>query len=139
MKYTKAVLIWLLIIPTIIINAILRRFITEPLFGDNFALPLSNIILSFLVFYIAYFFIPKLGKGKVSEFISIGIIWLALISFFDLIINLSNNLFISEFFYAHDITHGNLWFIVLVICFLAPLLVAKWKNLIIIEQNKRFK
>jgi len=137
MKYTKAALIWLLIIPAIILNGILRRFVTEPLFGDNIALPLSNIILSILIFFIAYLFIPKIKKGKKADFILIGIIWLALISLFDFLINMSNNLFVSEFFYAHDITNGNLWFLAILMCFVAPMIVANLRNLIEVENKKK--
>ena len=125
MKFLKAALIWVLIIPLAIINGALRDFITEPLLGSGAALPLSGILLSAMIFITAYLLVPKLGNMKSYEYCLIGAMWFVLTNLFDLIMILVSGNPISDFFMMFDITTGNLWILVVVSCLVSPALAAK--------------
>ena len=129
MKYFKATLIWLLITPLAILNGGLRIYITEPLIGESIALPLSSIILSMLIFALAYFLIPKIGKCKKSEYLIIGAIWFVLTNLFDLVFTILENGTASDFVELFDVTTGSLWIVVIIVCFISPLLVARARKL----------
>ena len=65
MKFAKAILIWMLLIPLAILNGAVRDYITEPLLGSRIALPLSGIILGLFILAVAYLLlIPKMAKVK---------------------------------------------------------------------------
>ena len=130
MKFVKAILIWVLIIPLAILNGVLRENITEPLLGSGAALPLSGIILSALIFAAAYLLIPKIGRCKASDYILVGVIWFALTNLFDLSMIVISGSPISDFFEMFDITTGNLWSLVVVACLLSPILAAKIRKLV---------
>jgi hypothetical protein len=131
MKFIKAILIWLIMTPLGILNGGLRVYITEPLLGSKAALLLSGIILSVLIFLMAYLLIPKIGKCKTSEYILIGSMWFCLTNLFDLFISIFiENGTIMDFFRLYDITTGNLWSLVVIVCLISPVLVAKIRNII---------
>ena len=131
MIFLKAILIWLSITPLAILNGALRDFITVPYLGYDIAMPLSGIILSVLIFIVSYLLIPKIGKQKAATFIVIGAIWFVLTNLFDLLFVVIENRPVSDFFAMFDITTGNLWCLVIIVCFTAPILVAKARKLIV--------
>ena len=130
MKFAKAVLIWVLIIPLAILNGALREQITEPLLGSSVALPLSGIILSVLIFIMAYLLIPKIGKSKAAEYVLVGVIWFALTNLFDLVMIMVSGNPVSDFFKMFDVTTGNLWSLVVIACLVSPVLAAKLRKFI---------
>ena len=130
MRFVKAFLIWLLMAPLGIINGVLRETVTEPLFGSNIALPLSGIILSILIFVLAYILIPKIGKCNAKEYIIIGIMWFVLANILDFVVTLVERGTITDFIKLYDISTGNLWCFVVIVCLTSPFLVAKIKKLI---------
>ena len=130
MKFAKAILIWVLIIPLAILNGVLREQITEPLLGSSIALPLSGIILSVLIFVAAYLLIPEIGKSKASEYVLVGVIWFTLTNLFDLVMILAVGNPVSDFWGMFDVTAGNLWSLVVIACLVPPILAAKIRKLI---------
>ena len=130
MIYIKAILIWLLMVPLSILNGGFRIYIAEPLWGNHIAQPLSGIVLSVLVFAMAYILMPKIGKCKTGGYILIGLMWSVLANLFDLLMTIAETGQVSDFLIMYDIATGNLWSVVVIVCFLSPLLTAKIKNLI---------
>jgi len=133
-KYLKAIGIWFLIIPLAILNGSLRDYIIEPLLG-NIALPLSGVILIVVIFIVAYFLIPKIGKCKPIEYLIIGIGWAVLTNLFDLLMIKIENRTLSEFFEMYDITTGNLWIVVVIVTLVTPSIVGKLKAEHIVENQ----
>jgi len=131
MKVIKSILIWISFIPFAILNGGLRDIIIEPLFGTNIALPLSSIILSIVIITLTYFLLPMLGKGRSIEYILIGTLWFVLTNLFDLLLVISVNRPLTDFFQAFDITTGSLWILVIITCLISPILTAKIRKLII--------
>lgn len=130
MKFVKAFLLWLGIVPCAILNGTLREIVTEPLLGSVIALPLSGILLCGMVFAIAYFFIPKIEKGAAATYLLIGVMWFALTNLFDFSMTVRGDRPLSDFFDMFDITTGNLWSLVVVTCLISPVLTAKMRKLI---------
>ena len=123
-KYLQAFGIWLLLIPLGILNGGFRIYVTEPLLG-SFALPLSSIILSIMIFAAAYFLVPKIGECKPTEYIGIGIGCAILTNIFDIIVTKIENRPFSDFLEMYDITTGNLWILVVIVTLITPIIVGK--------------
>lgn len=129
MKFVKVFLIWTLMLPLGILNGGLRIYVTEPLLGSRIAQPLAGVILSILIFIVAFLLIPKVGKFTMIEYIFIGIAWFVLTNVAELLISIIEGVPVSEFFRAFDITTGNLWTLVVVVCLISPALTAKIRKL----------
>lgn len=130
MKFVKAFLIWLVLILLAIVNGAIRSYVTEPLFGANIALPLSGIVLSVMIFVTTYLLISKIGKSKPFVYILIGVMWLVLSNLFDFVMTIVAGNPLSDFIGMFDITTGNLWSMVVVVCLISPILTAKIKKII---------
>lgn len=126
-KYLKALGIWFLIALLGVLNGGLRIYIVEPLLGD-IAQPLSGIVLSIMIFMLAYYLIPKIGKCKPIEYIFIGIGWAVLGNVFDLLITIIEKRPLSDFFGMFDITTGNLWIVVVITTLISPSIIGKIKS-----------
>jgi hypothetical protein len=125
----KSVLIWLSIIPLAVFNGGLREAFLIPWLGENYAQPISEIILCLLIFIVSLIFIPRIGKGKQKTYWKIGILWIILTIVFETILGLAMGNTFSELLKAYDITTGNLWLLVVVFAGVAPWLVAKKRKL----------
>jgi len=77
----KAIAIWLVIVIMAIANAVLREKILNPAIGSALALPLSGLLLSAIVFLIAFIGYPKnsscrsiglLMHDKINQFMKTG-------------------------------------------------------------------
>jgi hypothetical protein len=130
MIFVKALLLWLAIVPCAVVNGGLRDIVTEPLLGAAIAQPLSGVLLSGVIFAVAYFFIPKIGKGTPATYIFIGLMWFALTNLLDLSMILASGQPLSDFLVMFDITTGNLWSLVVIVCLASPILAAKLRKLI---------
>ena len=126
----KSILIWLSIIPLAILNGALREAFLTPWLGENFAQPISGIILCLLIFIVSLIFIPRIGKGEQKTYWKIGILWIILTIVFETIFGLAVGNSFSELLRAYDITTGNLWLIIVIFIGIAPWLIAKIKRII---------
>lgn len=126
----KSLLIWLSIIPLAILNGGLRDKVITPLIGEIWALPLSGVLLCVMVGILCYFTIPRLGKGTVATYRTIGLLWVVLTIGFETGMGLITGESFRELVKAYDITTGNLWLLVVVFVGIAPWLTAKQRKLI---------
>jgi hypothetical protein len=129
MKFLKAALIWLTILPLAILNGGIRDYVTAPLFGSNIALPLSGIILSALILGMACLLIPKIGKSSVADYILTGVLWVVLTNIFDLSLIFAEGKPLADFLSMFDVRTGNLWALVNISCLISPILAAKIRKL----------
>lgn len=130
MKYAKAFLIWLLMLPMGIINGAVRVIVTEPLLGSAIALPLSGIIFSVLLFFTAFLLIPKIGKCSMTEYIIIGAAWFILTNAAEVAITVIEGNPASGVLMQFDVTTGNLWLLVVTVCLVSPAVAAKVRGLV---------
>lgn len=125
----KSILIWLLIIPFAILNGVLRESVLNSILGENVALPISGILLSLIIFLIAYFLLPKLKLNNVKTPCYIGLLWMALTIIFEFGIGALSGQDFQEMLLAYNPLSGNLWLLVLIVTGISPWLVLKIKGL----------
>ncbi|MBK5723055.1 hypothetical protein JGH11_19490 [Dysgonomonas sp. Marseille-P4677] len=126
----KSLLVWVLIIPLAILNGGFREKILMPWFGEQFALPISGILLCILIFLVTVLLLHKLVKGGNKTYWAIGSVWIFLTIGIEFIIGSIMNNPIEEMLAAYDITTGNLWLLVVIFTGFAPWLSAKIRKII---------
>lgn len=127
MKYVKGILVWVLIIPIAMLNGALRDNILTPELGSDNSLLLSGLILSACIFIIAIIFIPKL-KLTFKQASAIGLIWFLLTNLFDILLVYLEGNNLLNFFEAFDVSTGNLWIVVILSSFFAPVFARSIKK-----------
>ena len=121
MKILKSLIIWICFIPAAILNGGLREYVLAPAIGQKWALPVSGVILSVLIFLITWFMYPRLIKnGTSKERWQIGIVWVLLTVIFEFAIGIAEDHSIAELLAAYNPLTGNLWLLVLAVTLLSP-------------------
>ena len=126
----KSILIWLSIIPLAILNGGFREKYLLTWAPENYAVPISGIILCLLIFIVSYIFIPRIGKGKPETYWKIGALWVILTIVFETILGLAMGSTLTELLEAYDVTTGNLWLLIVLLIGIMPWTVAKIKRII---------
>lgn len=127
----KAVAIWLVILVMAIINAGIREKILTPTIGSGLALPTSGLLLSIIVFLIAFVSTPFFGSMESKAYITIGVAWFALtLSFEFLFGHFVTGQAWLEIVQVFDVRKGNLFVVALLATLVAPWLSAKARGLI---------
>lgn len=127
----KAIGIWLVILIMAIVNAAVREKLLLPAVGYEFALPASGLLLSVMIFLIAFISIPLFSSAGSKEFIMVGVVWFALTLSFEFLFGY----FVSgeswlEIVKVFDVRKGNLFLVALLVTLVAPWLSAKARDLI---------
>ena len=125
----KSILIWLSIIPLAILNGGFRETVLIPRLGENYAQPISGIILFLWIFFVSLIFISRIGKGSPKTYWKIGVLWVVLTIVFETFLGLSMGDRLTELLKAYDITTGNLWPLVVLFTGITPWLIAKIKKI----------
>lgn len=127
----KAIAIWLVILTMAIANAAVREKLLAPTIGPGFALPASGLLLSVIIFLIAFVSIPYFGSTEIGGYITIGIVWLVLTLSFEF---LFGHFFAGkpwhEIMQVFDVRKGNLFVLALFVIVISPWLSAKLRGLI---------
>ena len=118
--------IWLLILVCAIINGAFREAALLPLLGTSAAFIASGILLSACIVGISLWLVPRLGQLRRAQAVGLGLFWLSLTLAFEfgfgrLVMHRSWN----ELFEACTFKNGNLWSLVLLVTFTAPILAAR--------------
>lgn len=129
----KSILIWVLMIPFAILNGGLREFVLNNLLGRKLALPLSGVLLSLIIFLIAYLFVSKLKITESKSCCIIGLIWMSLTLIFEFTMNIWSGMSLSDMLAVYNPMTGNLWILVISTTVISPLLAVK------IQMKKRTK
>lgn len=119
MKYFKAFVAWLIILPIAMLNGGFREYVLSGL--GIIAMPLSGIILSVCIFIIAYLLIPKIKNCNKLDYVIFGVMWFILTNLFDYIMIIKSGKGISQLINQYDFTNGNLWTLVVISTLTAPL------------------
>lgn len=127
-KYLQAIGIWILIIPLAILNGILEKMCWQYLvpWPDL----LRGILLSFLIFAVTYYLIPKIKDCGQKDYIIFGVIWFLLTNIFDLGMFLKNGGWESDLLVPYHFLDGNLWILVPLTTLISPIVVAWMRHLI---------
>lgn len=127
--FTKASVVWIAIAILAMGNGILRESVLVPSIGQDAALPISGIILSFIVFIVTYFTLPFFGKHDFITYILIGFQWVLLTLLFDVVLgHYVMEKSWSTLLQMFNIMNGDLFILVLLTSLISPLIVAKIKG-----------
>ena len=124
MNILKSFIIWLCFIPVAILNGGLREYVLVEAIGEEWALPVSGIILSVCIFLITWMLLPRMIKAFTSkDSWLIGIGWALLTIVFEFAAGLGST--VSELLAAYNPLSGNLWLLVLATTLLSPIVTKK--------------
>ena len=131
MKMLKSFLVWLCFIPAAVLNGGLREYGLTEVIGEEWALPVSGIILSVCIFLITWLLLPRMIKAFTSkDGWLIGISWALLTIAFEFAAGLAGGSTVSELLAAYNPLSGNLWLLVLATTLLSPIIVKLIHNAI---------
>ncbi|MGM0656777.1 MAG: hypothetical protein ACQETR_15885 [Thermodesulfobacteriota bacterium] len=122
----KAFAVWLSILMLAIANGALREGVLISVLGKPSGLILSGILLSGLIFGMAYIALPWFGRIPVESYAVIGIGWLCLTLVFEFTFGrIIQGKSWPQLLQAYMFKEGNIWPIVLVVVALSPYAAAK--------------
>ena len=129
--WSKAFVLWLVILPVAIGNGILRELVLIPALGRPIGLTASGIALSLLILGIALLGAPWYGALHARKYWHIGALWLALTVAFEFGFGrLVQHETWDELLHAYTFSGGNIWPAVLVMVFIAPRLAARARRIV---------
>lgn len=125
-KILKVVGLWFLIAVLAVANGFLRDVVIAPVFGMEYALPLSGVTLSLIIMLVSFYAVSWLGPGSDLYYLGIGTIWVMMTLGFEygtgyFLLGLS----FQEISQVFDLAGGNLFAIVLLVTLLAPMFLAR--------------
>ncbi|MGB5444538.1 MAG: hypothetical protein WBM99_03440 [Psychromonas sp.] len=127
----KAIGIWLIIVFAAICNGLFREKVLTSLIGAKLALPVSGLLLSLLVLFVAFIFIPFFNTQQPGIYFAVGILWVAITLAFELLFGhfvLDKSW--QEIIQVFDIRNGDLFTVVLLITAVAPWIAAKARGIL---------
>lgn len=119
--------VWVILVFLAILNAVLREGVISPALGDYAGHVLSSIILSVIIFIVAYLFLRSLSQVFTGqELLLIGFLWLVLTVAFEFlfghyVMGQSWSALLSDY----NIFKGRVWILVLISTFISPTLAGK--------------
>jgi hypothetical protein len=124
MIFIKALLLWIIIAFTEVLQSIVRvRLLQRPL-GDHRGRQSGVLTSSGIILLLAWFCVPWLGELDSKELLGVGLMWLVLMLGFEIVfVRVVLNTSWRRLAAAFDLRHGGLLSISLVVLLFAPLLV----------------
>ena len=122
----KGAAVWLLLVAVAVGNGLLRDLALAPLLGPVAALALSGVLLAGLVFLVAFFTLPAIGKTTAPVYWAIGILWLVLTVVFEFVFGhyIAGKPW-RDLAQVFDIARGDLFALVLAATVCSPWLAAR--------------
>ncbi len=127
----KILAVWLLCMVGAILNGTLREFVLNPWVGAAWGHVLSTILLLFLILAITWATIPWMAPANPKHSWTIGITWLLLTLAFEFgfgrfVAHKSWQVLLADY----HLLEGRIWVIVPIITALAPVWMARLRELI---------
>lgn len=129
MLITKAIALWLLIFVFAVLNGVFREAVLLPILGKPYGLMLSGLLLSICIIVVAWLFVPRVVHAGQIKPLYLGLLWLLLTLMFELVFGrwIQGRSW-SALLEAYTFKNGNIWPVVLVVTFLAPILAARYAS-----------
>jgi hypothetical protein len=125
----KSIALWLLILVGAFLNGGVREALLMPSLGKPLALVLSGVLLSIVIVLVSLLLVPWLGKLSTTQCLYVGSLWLGLTLIFEIGLGrLVQHKSWQQLLEAYTFEDGNIWPLVLVVTFIAPLLAARLRN-----------
>jgi hypothetical protein len=120
--FSRAFLIWLVLVTTAILNAGVREKLITPRFGSHAGHVVSSLTLSVAIFLIAWISIGWIGPDDRNAALVVGTLWLALTVAFEFVAGhyVFRNSW-ARLLADYNILRGRVWVLVLIATFAAPI------------------
>lgn len=128
MKYLKSLFVWSCFIPTAILNGGFREYVLTIYLDTTLATAISGILLSVLILFITWLFLPRLISLNRKESYITGIIWMLLTILFEFTSGIGTRVPMKELIAAYNPFSGNLWVIVVLTTMFAPVIISSEKT-----------
>lgn len=126
----RAAAIWLLLVVGAFLNAAVREKLLVPFLGQPWALPLSGVLLSLLIFLLTFLLVPLWKASNASHYGAVGGLWFALTVAFEFLLGHyvlgGPGAKLREVF---QVWEGNLWLLALLTTAISPYLAARLRGL----------
>lgn len=127
----KGTLIWLMIVVMAIANGAVREKLLTPIIGSGISLPVSGLLLSMLIFMVAYVSVPFFGSSERNAYIVVGILWFSLTLAFEFLFgHFVGGKPWADILQVFNIKSGDLFTIALITALVSPWFSAKLRGLI---------
>jgi hypothetical protein len=125
----KATAVWLLILACAVLNGGLREALLVPALGKPAGPVLSGVLLSIVILAVSLLLVPRLGRLATGQCLYVGLLWLCLTLAFEFGFGrLVQHQSWQRLLEAYTFKDGNVWPVVLVVVFLAPLLAVRGRG-----------
>jgi len=121
----RSVAVWLLILLLAILNGALREALLLLNVSKPVAFVLSGLVLSALIVAVTIALAPWLKLTSVSRCVAVGALWLGLTLIFEFGFGIMQRRSWVEMLEAYTFKDGNIWSLVLVVTFAAPLVAGR--------------
>jgi hypothetical protein len=129
MRWSRALLAWLLIVLAETVHGVLRQMFLAPAIGDLPARQVGVFVGSAIIFAIAWLTIRWIGARRVRELFAIGAVWVALIVAFEISLGLALGYSRARMLSDYDLANGGWMGFGLLFLLCAPWLAAKARDL----------
>lgn len=129
MRWSRALLAWLLIVLAETVHGILRQLLLAPAIGDLPARQLGVFVGSAIIFAVAWLTIRWIGARRVREQFAIGAVWVALILAFEISLGLALGYSRERMLSDYDLANGGWMGFGLLFLLCAPWLAARARGL----------
>lgn len=129
MRWSRALLAWLLIVLAETVHGILRQLLLAPAIGDLPARQLGVFVGSAIIFAVAWLTIRWIGARRVREQFAIGAVWVALILAFEISLGLALGYSRERMLSDYDLANGGWMGFGLLFLLCAPWLAARVRGL----------
>jgi len=127
----RACVLWFPLVPLAILNGIMREAWLVPMLGQQFALPLSGVSLSVLIFLFTLMALPWFRASAAAHYAAVGKTWLLMTVLFEFLFGyyvMGESW--TRLLEAYNVLKGNLWALVLVSTAASPYLAARIRGLV---------
>jgi hypothetical protein len=128
MTCLRAVAVWMLILIFAIANGLFRDVVLLPRLALPLAFVTSSVMLSLIIFGLAFALSPRLKLTTPGYGLSVGSLWLGLTLLFEFGFGgWVQGRSWEELLQAHTFENGNVWPLVLLATFLAPVVAQRMR------------
>ena len=136
MNILKSFVVWCCFIPVAILNGGLRQYVLEGCLGTYWALVTSGILLSLFILLITWLLLPRTGRLTRREGLFTGFLWMLMTVGFEFVFGLAEGISFSELLAACNPMTGNLWLLVVMTTWLAPVITIRYRSVRFDGQDK---
>jgi hypothetical protein len=129
MRWSRALLAWLLIVLAETVHGTLRQLFLMPAIGDLPARQVGVFVGSAIIFAVAWLTIRWIGARRVREQFAIGAVWVALIVAFEVSLGLALGYSRERMLSDYDLANGGWMGFGLLFLLCAPWLAARARGL----------